>query len=277
MLSRQVTIETRLQLNNLVSDYITTYVTDYNKYKRIIWQEMTDKDHNTRFPELKDYKKYLRNTYGLLGRTVNSLIFEVQSVINSYMELKKTELDTLLIKIKKKEQKIAKLKEDVDLLRYAVSQNISMESNLKKLHSKKQSLYYQRNKLNKMKQHADNLQYQIDNKIYSMCFGSKSEFSKQYRLKENGFKSHESWYNHFVKQRDKNILYIGSSNESYGNQMLQMTYNSDADDFKITVRKENKYYKDKNDKYVVLDHIDFKYRKEELKAIIKAYDNKERN
>lgn len=272
MSSREVTIETRLQLDNPVADYITEYVTDYSKYKRIIWQEMTDKDHSIRFAELKDYKKYLRNTYGLLGRTVNSLIFEVHGIMNSYMELKKTELDALLIKIKKKEQKIAKLKDSIDLLRDVVSKNIGMDSNLEKLHFKKQSLYYQRNKLNKMKQRADQLQYQIDNKVYNMCFGSKKEFSKQYRLMENSFKSHEGWYNHFIKQRDKNILYVGSSNESYGNQMLQMTYNPDMDDFKIMIRKEYAY-SSKNDEYAVLDHINFKYRKEELKNIIKTYDN----
>ena len=275
MPSREVIVETRLQLNNPASDYITAYVTDYSKYKRIIWQEMTDKDHNKRFKSLAEYTKYLRNTYGLLGRTVNSLIFEVQGIMNAYTELKKTELDTLLIKIKKKEQKISKLTDDIDLLRYDVSKNIGMDSNLKKLHSKKQSLYYQRNKLNKMKQKANQLQYEIDNKVYNMCFGSKKEFSKQYRLTENDFKSHEGWYNHFVKQRDKNILYIGCFSESYGNQMFQMTYNPDTDDFNIMIRKENKYCKDKNNKCVILDHIDFKYRKEELKTIIKAYENKE--
>ena len=275
MASREITIETRLQLNNPVTDYINDYVTEYSKYKRIIWQEMTDKDHDKRFSALKDYKKYLRNNYGLLGRTVNSLIFEVQGAMNAYMELKKTELDALLIKIKKKEDKITKLTEERDLLRIAVSKNIAMETNLPKLHSKKQSLYYQKNKLNKMKQQANNLQYQIDNKIYDMCFGGKKQFSKQYRLSENKYKSHEGWYNDFVKSRDKNILYIGSSNETYGNQMFQMTYNKDTDDFKITVRKEDAYCKDKDDKYVVLDHINFKYRKNELKQIIRAYDNKE--
>ena len=148
-----------------------------------------------------------------------------------------------------------------------------METNLPKLHNKKQSLYYQKNKLNKMKQQAKNLQYQIDNKVYNMCFGTKKEFSKQYRLSENGYRTHKAWYNHFVKCRDKNILYIGSSNETYGNQMFQMTYNTNTDDFKITVRKEYAYCKDKDDEYAVLDHINFKYRKEELKKIIKSYDD----
>lgn len=99
-------------------------------------------------------------------------------------------------------------------------------------------------------------------------------FSKQYRLKENGFKSHIGWYNAFVKNRDKNILYVGSSNETYGNQMFQMTYDSNTDKFNVKVRKEDKYCKDTNDKYVTLDNIDFGYRKEELKSIIKAYDDK---
>lgn len=274
MANREVTIETRLQLNNPLATYLNDYVTDYSQVKREIWHELTDKNHNKRFRSLAEYMKHCRSYYGLLGRTVNSLILEVQGVMNSYMELKKTELQSLEIKIAKKQKKIQKLKVEIDVLKYAVERNSCMNTNLKKYHSKKQSLYYQKNKLNKMMQQKANLEYQIENNIYSMCFGSKSMFSKQYRLKENGFKSHTSWYNAFVKSRDKNILYIGSSNETCGNQMFQMTYNSDTDKFTIKIRKENKYCKNKNDKCVVLDNIDFRYRKEELKTIIKAYDDK---
>ena len=42
MASREITIQTRLQLNDPVTDYINDYVTEYSKYKRIIWQEMID-------------------------------------------------------------------------------------------------------------------------------------------------------------------------------------------------------------------------------------------
>jgi len=271
MAKREVTIETRLQLNNPLVTYINDYVTEYSKVKREIWQELTDKNHNTRFKSLADYKKYCRGHYNLLGRTINSLIFEVQGIMNSYMELKKIELQSLDIKIANKKKKIAKLKVELDILKYEVARNFRMEVNLHKYHAKKQSLYYQQNKLNKMMQQRDNLDYQITNAIYSLCFGSKELFSKQYRLRENGFKSHLGWYNSFVKNRDKNILYVGSSNETFGNQMFQMTYDRNTDKFTIKLRKEDKYCKSVEDKYIILDNIDFKYRRNELKSIIKAY------
>ena len=62
-------------------------------------------------------------------------------------------------------------------------------------------------------------------------------------MQENGYKTHKKWYNNYVKLRDKNIFYLGGSDETFGNQMFQMTYNSSSDDFIIKVRKENHWCK----------------------------------
>lgn len=74
-----------------------------------------------------------------------------------------------------------------------------------------------------------------------------------------------------MKARDKNIFYLGSSDESYGNQMFQMKYNEETDDFTVKIRKENKYCKSKkeNDKYIVIPHINFKHLHKELVEVVK--------
>ena len=99
MPKRQVTIETRLNKNFSVFSYLNDYVTKYNRIKRKMWHEMTAGNYSKRFKSLAEYKKYCREHYSLLGRTVNSLVFEIQGTMLAYMELKKTELKTLEIKI----------------------------------------------------------------------------------------------------------------------------------------------------------------------------------
>lgn len=76
--------------------------------------------------------------------------------------------------------------------------------------------------------------------------------------------------NDYIKQRDKNIFYLGSNNETQGNQLFQMAYNRDTDDFTIKVRKDFGYDEDK----YLEDTIDFRYQKDLLKQICLAYQNK---
>ena len=103
-----------------------------------------------------------------------------------------------------------------------------------------------------MKQKYQNLEWQIKNNRFSMGFGGKGMFQKQYHLKENGYRTREKWYHDYVKARDKNIFYLGSSDESAGNQMFQMSYNEKTDDFTIKIRKEKKYgtSKEKTENYL---------------------------
>ena len=109
--------------------------------------------------------------------------------------------------------------------------------------------------------------------VRSLGFGSKAFFRKQYFLKENGYRSQNGWYHAYVKERDKNVYYLRSNNEKQGNQMFQMTYEKQTDNFTIQVRKD--FGHDTEEKYIK-DKVDFAYQKEILKQICMAYENKER-
>lgn len=101
------------------------------------------------------------------------------------------------------------------------------------------------------------LKYQ--NKVNNMgklSFGSKEFWFKQYHLEGNGFRSHTGWYNQYIRKRDKYIYYVGSSDETCGNQMFQLSYNKDSDYFQCKIRIENNYVIDEN-KYLYID-VDFK-------------------
>ena len=274
MPSRMYTIETRIPNNTELVEYLNLYVTEYSAVTREVWHDLTSSSFTIQFPKMNEYISYICHKHRLLKRTVNSIRFDVQGRMKSLMEQKKTELRQTEIKIRVKEKKIIGIKEKLDALKLKAVMNNITENELEKYHRLKTNLYWQKNKLNNLRQRKKKLEYQIENKVYSMCYGSKEMFQKQYHLSENGFKTHEKWHNCFVKKRDKNIVYLGSSDESYGNQLCRLKYNTETGLFSIELRKENKYCQGEKscDKYICLSGLDFKYMKTELITIIKSYD-----
>ena len=271
MPKKTYTVSTRLQKNSPLVCYMEEYMTEYNQIYRYAWQVYTSKAYA--FATDSKFRTHLCEKFGILGRTANSIIRDMKGTIEAYLELKKTELQQLEQKIERKEEEIKGLKVVINELKPKIANNTSTEKQLEKYRTAKQSLYFQQNKLNKWKQQRKKVTYQIENRKISLGFGSKMFFRKQYFLQENGYGSHRGWYHVYVKERDKNVYYLGSNNEKQGNQMFQMTYVEDTNDFRIQVRKD--FGHEKEEKYV-MDTVDFAYQKEVLKQICMAYENKER-
>lgn len=271
MPKKTYTISTRLQKTSPLVCYMEEYITEYNQIYRYAWQVYTSETYW--FATDSKFRTHLCEKFGILGRTANSMIRDIKGTIEAYLELKKTELQQLERKIETKEEQVEVLKAVINKLKPKIANNTSTQKQLETYRTAKKSLYFQQNKLNKLKQQQKNVTYQIKNKKISLGFGNKAFFRKQYFLEENGYRSHSGWYHTYVKERDKNVYYLGSNNEKQGNQMFQMTYVEDTDDFRVQVRKD--FGHDKEEKYV-MDTINFLYQKETLKQICMAYENKER-
>lgn len=269
---RQVTIETRLNNNCSLVLYAKDYISYYCSVFRQIWQEMTDSNYSIKFPKESDFTRYCRDKYNMLGRTLNSIITDVKGRKKSYVELKRYELSQIEFKIEKQQEIIDNIIKTLNELKPSVTQNKATKVELSKYITAKRNLYHAKNKLNKMNNKKNKLEYIISNNVYSICFGTKDLFSKYQRLDQNGYKTHTKWRNNFIKNRDKNIFYLGSCNESYGNQMFQLIYNKTTDDFTAVVRKENKY--SEKEKYVFANGINFKHRKNELVEILEDHKSK---
>lgn len=271
------TTETRfsMPIGSEIRTYCDKFVTEYNKVYRDMWHTMTALDFKKQYPKDSNYITYICNKYGLLKRTVNSIKFEIKGRMKSYMELKKTQLKQLEIKICVKEDKIDGIIKKIETLKPLVRENKASQKQLIKYRNLKQSLYYQKNKLNKIKQQYKKLAKQIRSKVYSLGFGSKNVFRKQYFLSENGYKTKEKWHNDYIKARDKNIFYLGSLDETCKNQMFQMVYLKDTDDFSLKIRKEYKYCIKEmpESNYITVCHVKFNHLHEELVKICQSCKN----
>ena len=274
-MKKEYTIETRIEapLNSEIRVYLDEYVVFYNKVYREMWHEMTSKDHKKHFSSKSKYITYICDKYHLLKRTVNSIYFDVDGRMKSYKELKKTERKELIIKIAEQEDKVCSLKNNINTLKPKVASNKATNDELKKYRRYKFRLYNAQNRLNRMRQCLSNLEYAIEHDIYSLGFGGKRMFRKQYHLKVNKYKTFTKWKNDYHKARDTNIYYVGSSDETCGNQLLQMSYDDASDTFSIKLRKEYNYCEDEN-KYITLHGITFKHLHDELVNVVKSYGNK---
>jgi IS605 OrfB family transposase len=181
--------------------------------------------------------------------------------MKSLRALKVCELSQLNLKIAVLKANREVLGSTINELKPCIAENRATMKELEKYRKMKQELFYLQRRLNKKQMQLTQRTRDLEEDKLRMCFGTKKLIKAQYNLAENNFKTHIGWYNEFRKNRDKNIFYLGSKDETQGNQMLQLIYNNDTDDFRIKIRKENTYTSDS--KYAT-GICDFKYQKEHL-------------
>ena len=266
MVSQMITITTRLEKTEELISYLEDYMTEYNRVYREVWYHMISEDYGETYAKPSYFVTEMCEKHQMLKRTINSIRYDVKGRIQALKALKETELQQLEIKISRKEENINQLKTFINQLKSLVRENRATKQQLSQYRKKKQSLYYQKNQLNQMKQAYQNLKYAIEHQIWKIGFGGKQMFEKQYHLTENGYGTKNQWYKEYRMVRDKNIFYLGSGDETAGNQMVQLRYQPNTNDFDIKIRKEKKYCSStkEQDKYIVLHHIKFGYLQEQL-------------
>ncbi len=275
IVSKTFTIETRLEKTKELEVYFSSYLKEYHAIYRTMWHKMIASDYRVQYPKDSYFVTEMCQTYGVLKRTINSIRYDIKGRMKALFELKKTEQQALEITIKKKEEKVQVLQQSIERRKPKVRANQASPLELKQYREEKSSLYYQKNQLNRMKQSLQQLKYEIEHQKLSLGFGGKELFRKQYHLEENGYRNHAEWYRDYVQQRDKNIFYLGSSDETQGNQLVQMKYREESDDFIIQIRKEKKYSGEKKEEqYLRWEQLQFAYLREEVMELLKHHEKK---
>ena len=250
MKSRKFTVVAQLHenQNHDLIEYVDSCFATYGKAKRETFHVLKrHADFNK-----STFNTHLQTKYNILKRTANSIISDAQGTLNALIELKKYEKSQLERKISSLENLIGKLEMKVSdnktLLRLNdKSVSLVTHRNLKrKLVSKK-------NQLNNKKQRLKNLQYQIEHGIYKLCFGTRYLFKCD--------------YNEFIARRDSQLSFVGTKTEKAGNQVLQLSYNHQNNQFDIQLRKDIGGFKDQRGSYLN-GKIHFNHHKQKLISIL---------
>lgn len=265
---RVYTISTRLETKSGLAGYLDKFSTEYGKLRRKMFYDINKGVLKTQTLSTYISGFMLRN--GILKRTANSIRYDIMGKTKALLALKKTQLKELKYCIKNKEQRLNELRKVITELKPKVRDNKATEKQLQKYRNARISHYYLCNKINFMYQKLEKLQNDIAENCVQICFGGKKLYKKQYNLKENGYKTHKSWYKHFVKERDGYVYYVGSTGESCGNQIVQLYYDKQSDTYMLKMRKEKAFCTSnrEQDKYIIVNGLQFKYMSAELQDVL---------
>lgn len=218
-------------------------------------------DLHVRKKDANGIKRNYCNIYDITSRQFNSIKNQLDGKVKSITELQKTYLQDTKGKIALTEKQIAKKEAAKVRLHEKLSVMKGYESDFRKkvsqyraaklfLHQKKRKLH--RLELKWMKLKADQ-----QHKVVRICFGSKAFFRKQFHLEENGL-TMEEWRAEWKRRRSAQLTYLGSKDETFGNQTCQ--YNKEN---RLQVRTPNKFQQEFG-QTVTLDHVTFPYGQEQL-------------
>ena len=249
MFKRKFTTVTQLHEEN--NQHLITYIESVRGTYAKALRETFHVVKNSQEFNKSTYNTHLQEKYGILKRTANSIISDAQGRFNALKELKVYEQKQLTQKIKSLESNIneleAKKADNCTLLKAGLLVNLVKHRNLRrKLVSKK-------NKLNRLKQKLASLSYQIETGHYKVCFGTKKLLQSDYQA--------------FVNQRDSQMSFIGSKDESSCNQLLQLHYNPQNNQFDLKLRKD---FKNTEDKYVY-GRVYFRHHNSEIKKALREH------
>ena len=245
-----VVTELRRSQNMKLIVYLDLCFADYGKAKR----ETFHRIKNSNCFDKSKHNTFLQTKYDVLKRTANSIISDAQMTLEGVKELTKTRKKSLERKIPVIEKKIEKLEGKLEekkvLLRQGKHVPLRSYTNMKK------QLVRMKKNLNKWKQKAGYLGYQIEINKFKVCFGTKDLLKKDKKA--------------FVTQRDSQLSFIGCKTESACNNLFQLTYNNRVNQFQIKLRKDWGGYKNSKDKYVY-GKCYFSYHKNKIIEILKNH------
>lgn len=234
----QRTIELRLDHAEVypLLDQLLSFVASL---RHRLWRDLIIKDGS-----VSELKKFYIANEGLTARQFNSLAKEVSAKAKGLQELEKERRFKLQMSVNATAKTISKIEKAIKAAE-ATIQAIKTyrlavmrwkdESGSKQKKPKmpvkikaqfslnlKQDIVRRRFTLHQKKRRLNILQQKLDeSSSLSLCFGSKALFRNQYHLETTDFASHEEWLTAFRQQRSSQVFFMGSSDETAGNQTVQ--------------------------------------------------------
>jgi IS605 OrfB family transposase len=205
--------------NKIALDYLQEYAVVFGQATRTAFS-LRNRIGKTKTKESeleKQICKELETRFGLSNSEAKNVYNKASAAYASQVELVELYIDEAYDNIKGVRQTIKKLEFK---LKRAV--NSGQTSTVKKL---KKKIHYKQQKINKLEAKSKRLKESKAAGTFSVTWGSSQLFEKQYRLKKNGYNSHEEWLEDWRAARSNRSFFIGSKNFLSGNQLIRYDQN----------------------------------------------------
>lgn len=168
------------------------------------------------------------------------------------------------------EGKIASIKKLLPLQIADVKARISsLTKKIKKFIKRKASptiIHQKKRRLNRLELKLEQLKKDHNEGTVRCCFGTRKLFRAQFDLEKNGYTSHATWRKEWQETRTREIFFLGSKDETAGNQTCTATLQPDGT-LQLRVRLPDALFK-KHGKYLIISDVNFHYGKQELVALL---------
>ena len=153
---------------------------------------------------------------------------------------------------------IASKREEIEVLKKKIERFSKRKINRLLVHQKKRRLH-------KLQTALASLEKDHNNGTCRLCFGSKKLFRAQFNLEANGYQNHKEWHKDWGQSRASEIFFLGSKDETSGNQTCTATIQEDQT-LSLRIRLPDSIAA--KGKYLTLDHIKFAYGQDEILAAL---------
>jgi IS605 OrfB family transposase len=143
-------------------------------------------------------------------------------------------------------------------------------SHLKKKKRTEEIIHQKKRRLHTLQKSLKDLETDRKNGLVRICFGSKKLFRAQFDLKANGYTHHEEWRKDWQKARSMELFFLGSKDETSGNQSCTATVEPDQT-LTLRIRLPNALQKQFG-KYLIINKVSISYGKEEILAALALED-----
>lgn len=212
----------------------------------------------------KSHKTAFCRERGLSARMFNAIAIELQGLIDGTRELLRAERKDLVKGILRLERQLAvrraQLKEiDADRLRLKPQREAKL----------RRTVHQNRIRLARLKAQLARVERRLERNVPGICFGTRKLFRQQHHLEAAGFDSRDAWLRDWQASRSHQIFFVGSKDETGGNQLCQLRKSGDAR-YSLKIRVPDRLLGPGDETYLVIDEITFDYDRKALDAALEA-------
>ena len=185
-----ITIETRIQGESLTPQ-LEQCSSLFSRVERLLFKALY-----VRLEKLNDSKRRFIAEHRITARQFNSVRMQLEAKVESWREARKLNLANVLRQVEKTHRSIGAAKSP------------------RAVHQKKR-------RLQMLLARKDRINWEVEARVPSICFGSRATFRKQFHLKQNSYADHGAWRTEWRAKRSSSFFVLGSADEASGNHTCQ--------------------------------------------------------
>ncbi|WP_100216069.1 IS200/IS605 family element transposase accessory protein TnpB [Paraburkholderia hospita] len=212
----------------------------------------------------KSHKTAFCREHGISARMFNAMAIELQGLIDGTREMLVAERKSLRNGIRQLEKQLA-----VRRIRLEALAEDRLRMSPQREAKLRRTTHLNALRLSKLTARLAGVEHRLAGNVPGICFGSRKLFRQQHHLELTGFSSREAWLRQWQSSRSHQIFFVGSKDETAGNQLCQLRRNADGT-YSLKIRIPDRLRLPDDGKSLVIDDVTFNDDRAALEAALDA-------